>query len=252
MVGALVQLPVGPLLALDRHRHRVRRAAPPAPRTAHARHFAADRPPAVSFHSTSTCCRSASASSGNSDSCGSGSRQHRLQQHAPGAPPCRPPSPRRTGRCCTPARPAARRSSSSPASASGRTWPCRLSTSNGAQRQPRQSAAAAAVRSAGRTSPGTAASGSGPAPAAAPPPASRTAGPGARRPPAPPPAPAPAARGTTGRPTGRVRSTSVLTKKPMRPSVSARFAAGDGRAHHDVLLARCSGTAAPGRPPAAS
>ena len=57
---------------------------------------------------------------------------------------------------------------------------------------------------------------------AAPRPASRTAGPGAHRRPARSRAPRPAARESAGRPTDPQRSTSVLTKKPISPSSSAR------------------------------
>ena len=46
-----------------------------------------------------------------------------------------------------------------------------------------------------------------------------------------------AARGTSGRPTGRSRSTSVLTKKPISPSISARLRPATGVPTHDVVLA---------------
>ena len=54
-----------------------------------------------------------------------------------------------------------------------------------------------------------------------------------------------------GSPDRSVRSTSVLTKKPISPSISAAGAPGDRGADDHVLAARCSATAAPGRRPAA-
>ena len=56
---------------------------------------------------------------------------------------------------------------------------------------------------------------------AAPPPAARTAGPGARRRPAPPRERGPSSSRKLGSPARSARSTSVLTKKPISPSVSA-------------------------------
>ena len=87
----------------------------------------------------------------------------------------------------------------------------------------RAAPASAAARSGGRRGPGRAACGSGRAPAAAPPPASRTAGPGGRRPPARPRAPGAAASAKSGSPERSSRSTRVLTKKPISPSVSSRL-----------------------------
>ena len=75
---------------------------------------------------------------------------------------------------------------------------------------------------------------------AAPRPASRTAHPGARRPPSATSRPAQQLR-EGGSPDRSVRSTSVLTKKPIRFSVSACVAPGDRRAHRYVFLARVTG-----------
>ena len=51
-------------------------------------------------------------------------------------------------------------------------------------------------------------------------------------------APAPVARRSPGRPRARARSTTVLTKNPISPSVSAAVAARHRRAHQHVLLPR--------------
>ena len=78
-------------------------------------------------------------------------------------------------------------------------------------------------RSAARTSPGTGANARGSSPAPAPRPASRTARPGARRRRAPSRAPGRAARGTQALRERSPRSTSVLTKNPISPSISTRL-----------------------------
>ena len=71
----------------------------------------------------------------------------------------------------------------------------------------------------------------GRAPAPAPRPGARTARPGGRRRRAPPRAPAPSSSRNGGSPDRSVRSTRVLTKKPISPSTSTRVAPGDRRAH---------------------
>ena len=76
---------------------------------------------------------------------------------------------------------------------------------------------------------------------AAPRPAARTAGPDGRRRRAPPRAPAPAARAKVGSPARSARSTSVLTKKPISPSISRARAAGDRACRRRGRPGRCSG-----------
>ena len=59
-------------------------------------------------------------------------------------------------------------------------------------------------------------------------------------------APAPAAPQNVGSPDRSMRSASVLTKKPISPSTSGRVAVGHRRADHDVVPGRTAAPAAPG------
>ena len=78
----------------------------------------------------------------------------------------------------------------------------------------------------------------GAARSAAPRPAARRGGPGAPRRPGTPRAPAPAARGRAGRRHTSARSTRVLTKKPISPSISARPRLATGEPTGDRRLRR--------------
>ena len=133
--------------------------------------------------------------------------------------------------------------------ASGRTWRCRCPTGSGSQRERPAAQRPGAARSAGRTSPGRAACGSGRARAAAPPPAARRAGPGARRRRASCSRTWASSSRKVGLPAQRRRAaTSVLTKKPIRPS-SLRAACGRRSAcRRRRRPGRCSGDSSTWKP----
>ena len=200
----------------------------------------------VSFHSTSSCCRSASDSSGSSRQPGSGCATARLAAAAGSARPAARASRRRTGRCCTRASPRSPSAVSAARSVRSNLRRRRSSTRHRLQRQPGQRRASGRRRVLQRrTSPGTAACRL----------RSRSrlqrlhqllegqvlvrVGPERRARTC-----APAARRSDGSPASSVRSTSVLTKKPISPSSSARLRPAMGVPTR-CRPGRCSGAAAP-------
>ena len=227
LVGARVQLAIGQLLLLEDHGDRRRGCARPGPRTAGGCTGRAGCRPAVAFHSHQQLLP---LGCGQQRQVATAARPGRAISRAAArevAHQARDAWRRRTGRWCT------RDSPSEPSSASLQRQrqvelgACVLGTPAPASVHAGQLQRAPAGRSAARTSPGTAACGSGRAAAAAPRPAARRAGPGARRRPGSSRTRASSSR-KRGSPARSVRSTRVLTKKPISPSVSARLRLATG------------------------
>ena len=215
-------------------------SAPPAPRTARAAASRAGSRARVAFHALRAAAAPRRSSSGSSDSRASGIAPRSPRAASAQAPTSRstvPASNRSVLYSKVAAQPARRLAQVQRQVELRRCARQRLER----QRQARQRQPPGAARSAARTSPGTAGvrlrSRSGLQLRHQPLERHVLVRVGAQRRPR---APAPAARGSSGRPTGRARSTSVLTKKPISPSSSRRVAARDRRADRDVLLRRCS------------
>ena len=228
LVGARVQLAVGQLL---RPRTRTATASGRARRLRLEQLVEAaslgDTRRAVSFHSTSSWCRSAAVEQRQlARAAAPGSRHHRLRADARSAAPGARSSPRRTGRCCT----RSRRRSPSPSPRSDSVevelGAVALVDVHAARRLQARRARSASPRSVLQREHHL---------------EQRVCGSGrasrlqlldqllerqvlvrvgvqrASR------APAPAARGSAGRRERSARSTRVLTKKPISPSISARL-----------------------------